>query len=61
MPCTNENHSHAWVTEGSLTIERCEKICGFCKAPFKHAWFLRRHVNNVHIKQYPNLKVDEGW
>lgn len=63
MPCKHEKHDHsaAWVTEGTLIIERCEKICGLCGYNAKHAWHNRRHVEQVHCKQYPNLVVSECW
>jgi len=61
MPCKKESHHHTWKTEGVLTIERCETVCGFCDKEFKYGWFLRRHVRDVHTKEYANLTVNEGW
>ncbi|KAK5175116.1 uncharacterized protein LTR77_000253 [Saxophila tyrrhenica] len=64
MPCTIDTHSHQWVTEGELVIERCEKQCAFCHHSFQSGWFIRRHVSSVHCgpgKDYPNLVVLKGW
>ncbi|EMC95017.1 hypothetical protein BAUCODRAFT_157538 [Baudoinia panamericana UAMH 10762] len=54
MPCTQMDHTHIWPESGPLTIERCETFCQYCpgaegKHKFKFAWFLRRHVHDVHI------------
>ncbi|RMZ10829.1 hypothetical protein D0862_03145 [Hortaea werneckii] len=54
---------------GILTIERCERFCDFCtseadrKHRWKFAWFLRRHVEAVHIKggEYPGLLLADTW
>lgn len=62
MPCKDPAHTHVWPTEGLLVIERCEKQCAFCGNEFNHAWFLRRHVKQVHKKrEYQELFVSEGW
>lgn len=68
MPCSKPNHNHDWPTEGTLTIERCEVYCEFCTAPddrafkWKLAWFVRRHVREVHIaRDFPNLTLSAGW
>jgi len=69
MPCDKVDHTHAWPTSGTLTIERCERYCNFCtleedkKHKWKFAWFLRRHVEAVHVKsgEYPNLALAEQW
>ncbi|GAB1732267.1 hypothetical protein NU195Hw_g1056t1 [Hortaea werneckii] len=69
MPCTKMDHTHQWPTSGVLTIERCERFCDFCtseadrKHRWKFAWFLRRHVEAVHIKggEYPGLELTDTW
>ncbi|KAI7384605.1 hypothetical protein KC336_g18157 [Hortaea werneckii] len=69
MPCLKMDHTHHWPTTGVLTIERCERFCDFCtseadrKHRWKFAWFLRRHVEAVHIKggEYPGLELTETW
>ncbi|KAK5112033.1 hypothetical protein LTR62_004567 [Meristemomyces frigidus] len=68
MPCDNVGHSHPWPTSGQLIIERCENICNYCtgadrKHKWKFAWFLRRHVNKVHIAHgdYPDVVLADGW
>ncbi|KAI7483208.1 hypothetical protein KC351_g5252 [Hortaea werneckii] len=69
MPCLKMDHTHQWPTTGVLTIERCERFCDFCtseadrKHRWKFAWFLRRHVEAVHIKggEYPGLELTETW
>ncbi|KAI6922680.1 hypothetical protein KC355_g17047 [Hortaea werneckii] len=63
------DHTHVWPTSGILTIERCERFCDFCtseadrKHRWKFAWFLRRHVEAVHIKggEYPGLLLTDTW
>lgn len=58
---------HTWPRRGFLTIQRCEVRCNFCtgEAAYKNwpfAWFLRRHVHNVHAKgKYKGLRVNAGW
>jgi len=73
MPCDKNDHigTHVWPKEGPLVIERCERYCDYCdteenrKHPWKFAWFLRRHVEAVHIKsegaEYPNVQLADGW
>ena len=62
MPCTDATHTHVWNTEGTLVIERCETICGFCNSHQKYGWHLRRHTRESCAKhKYPNLIVSEGW
>ncbi|KXT11538.1 hypothetical protein AC579_6577 [Pseudocercospora musae] len=68
MGCTKIGHQHNWDTSGKLVIERCEDRCNFCtgadgQKKWKFAWFLRRHVRSVHIKNgpYKNLTVSAGW
>lgn len=69
MPCMKMDHTHHWPTTGTLTIERCERFCDFCtseadrKHRWKFAWFLRRHVEAVHIKsgEYPGLDLVDTW
>lgn len=71
MPCSHETHDHQWPASGPLTIERCKTLCQYCIAEgktaheHKHAWFLRRHVEGVHIKEgkgtYGNVQLSKGW
>lgn len=69
MPCNNPEHDHpTWPTSGTLIIQRCEVFCAFCEGDkanhrWKFAWFLRRHIEGVHIKHgpYKNLTVSPGW
>ncbi|EME87321.1 uncharacterized protein MYCFIDRAFT_89416 [Pseudocercospora fijiensis CIRAD86] len=68
MGCTKIGHQHEWPTSGKLVIERCEDRCNFCtgedkQKKWKFAWFLRRHVRSVHIKNgpYSNLTVSDAW
>ncbi|KXS94394.1 hypothetical protein AC578_7794 [Pseudocercospora eumusae] len=68
MGCTKIGHHHKWETSGTLVIERCEDRCSFCtgadaEKKWKFAWYLRRHVRSVHIKNgpYHNLTVSENW
>lgn len=69
MPCNKMNHTHAWPASGPLTIERCERFCDYCTSEadrnhyWKFAWFLRRHVESVHIKsgEYSNVQMAKGW
>ncbi|GAB7337252.1 hypothetical protein MBLNU457_g2624t1 [Dothideomycetes sp. NU457] len=70
MPCTIPGHIHRWPNKGVLVVEKCERICGYCKGPgakneWKFPWFLRRHVKAVHTKKHtgdkPNVTVSDGW
>ncbi|KAK1063201.1 hypothetical protein LTR12_007877 [Friedmanniomyces endolithicus] len=71
MPCDNVSHVHVWPASGALTIERCEVFCQYCtddadrKHRHKFAWFLRRHVDGVHIKKgkgsHPDVRLAKGW
>ncbi|KAK0259225.1 hypothetical protein B0A54_14970 [Friedmanniomyces endolithicus] len=71
MPCDNLSHVHIWPQSGPLTIERCEVFCQYCtddvdrKHRHKFAWFLRRHVDGVHIKKgngsHPDVRLAKGW
>jgi len=70
MPCTQAGHTHYWPNKGTLVVEKCERICGYCKgAGATHQWifpwFLRRHVKAVHNKQItgdkPDIVVSDGW
>ena len=69
MPCSNEDHEHTWPDKGELVIEKCERMCAYCKGPYrehewKYAWFLRRHVRTVHCHElgtHPELTVSDGW
>ncbi|KAK1067684.1 hypothetical protein LTR74_006158 [Friedmanniomyces endolithicus] len=71
MPCDNVSHVHVWPASGALTIERCEVFCQYCtddadrKHRQKFAWFLRRHVDGVHIKKgkgsHPDVRLAKGW
>ncbi|KAK3613098.1 hypothetical protein LTR56_028070 [Elasticomyces elasticus] len=70
MPCAHD-HNHIWPQSGPLVIDRCEIYCQYCKdagdkaLPHKFAWFLRRHVKGVHIKNgkgtHPNVVLATGW
>jgi hypothetical protein len=53
---------------GRLVIERCERLCAYCTGAdaqhaWKHAWFLRRHVQAVHIDkgEKSNVILAKGW
>ncbi|TKA74769.1 hypothetical protein B0A55_03859 [Friedmanniomyces simplex] len=71
MPCDNVSHTHTWPDSGALTIERCEVFCQYCtnegdrKHRHKFAWFLRRHVEGVHIKNgrgsHAHVTLSKGW
>ena len=68
MPCDKANHTHQWPTTGEFKIERCEHFCHWCtgenrKHNWKFAWFLRRHVDAVHIKsgEFANAVLMGGW
>ncbi|KAK5136048.1 hypothetical protein LTR08_004302 [Meristemomyces frigidus] len=68
MPCQKENHTHVWPLAGPLTIERCEHYCMYCTGEnrrhnWKFAWFLRRHVEAVHIKggDFADVQLAAGW
>lgn len=70
MPCNTPGHVHRWPNKGVLVVEKCERICGYCKGPgakneWKFPWFLRRHVKAIHTKKHtgdkPNVTVSDGW
>ncbi|KAK5715849.1 hypothetical protein LTR17_016603 [Elasticomyces elasticus] len=73
MPCAQDgpDHTHIWPQSGPLVIDRCEIYCQYCREagdkalPHKFAWFLRRHVKGVHIKNgrgtHPNVVLAAGW
>ncbi|KAK3619804.1 hypothetical protein LTR56_023704 [Elasticomyces elasticus] len=70
MPCAHD-HTHIWPRSGPLVIDRCEIYCQYCRdagdkaLPHKFAWFLRRHVKGVQIKNgkgtHPNIVLVAGW
>ncbi|KAK3116886.1 hypothetical protein LTR53_002256 [Teratosphaeriaceae sp. CCFEE 6253] len=71
MPCDHADHTHIWPETGVLMIERCEVYCGYCAAAgvpkkrFKHGWFVRRHVDGVHLKKgkgdHGLIILAKGW
>ncbi|KAK4552822.1 hypothetical protein LTR86_010156 [Recurvomyces mirabilis] len=69
MPCEQPGHSHPqWPSAGPLTIERCEIFCQYCTGAdaqhrWKFGWFLRRHVEKVHILHgdYSDVVLSKGW
>jgi hypothetical protein len=71
IPC-HKGHTHVWPTEGPITVKdvgRCQVYCQFCstnitnpmRVEAKWGWYLRRHVYQVHLKEFPNLIVPEEW
>lgn len=54
-----------------MVVERCEKFCQFCKEndggehEFGSAWFLRRHIRDMHAKPDKDrpfiTEVPQGW
>ncbi|KAK3670324.1 hypothetical protein LTR78_009778 [Recurvomyces mirabilis] len=69
MPCEQPGHNHPqWPASGPLTIERCEIFCQYCMGAdaqhrWKFGWFLRRHVEKVHILHgdYSDVVLSKGW
>lgn len=66
MPCNDPSHEHVWPSEGILTLDKCEKFCGYCTDAgrdhvWQYTWFLRRHIRTVHVKDgagdYPHVEV----
>lgn len=64
--CEALGHDHMWAQHGDLIIYSCERICQFCadgpglskrKAPFYDASTLRDHVRDIHMHDFPDLRL----